>query len=71
METINIPFNVFWRLREFPHLKVTRDKKIINSKTGKLLKYQPMGFFIGNMYVKRKDLNELIEKIPQKETLPF
>lgn len=71
METVEVSFNVFWRLKDFHYLKVTKCKKIINSRTGKILKQHTRGFFIGGRYIKRRDLNLHIEVIPKKEILPF
>ena len=70
MEYVNLTFKVFWRFKEYPYLKVTKCKKIINSQKGTMLKYHPRGFFIGNKYIKRGELNEHIEKIPKIEC-PF
>ncbi len=65
MEIVNVPYKVFWRFKEQPHLKVTKCKKIINTKTGVVLKYHTRGFFISNRYVKRNELNNLVERIPK------
>ena len=70
-EEVNVKFLVYWRFKDYPHLKVTRCKKIINCKTNSLLKYHTRGFFIGNRYIKRSELNKHIEKIPNIEPLPF
>jgi hypothetical protein len=68
---VNLTFDVFWRFKDHHHLKITIDKKIINCKTEKILKYNRRGFFIDGRYLKRKDLKHQIEKIPDNETLPF
>lgn len=68
---VNVRFKVVWQFKEFTHYKITRCKKVINSKTGTLLNYNERGYFIGNRYVKKKDINKLIEKIPKKEYCPF
>ena len=60
---VNVLFKCKWQFKDFPHLKVTVDKKIINEKTGKILKYNQRGFFIGNKYLKRKEINKHLEKI--------
>lgn len=44
---------------------------LINSKTEKLLTYNKRGYFIMGKYIKKKDLNPYLEKIPEKEILPF
>lgn len=71
MKTVNLTFKVFWRVKNQPHLEITKCKKIINSKTSTLLKYHTRGFFIGGKYIKRKDLNQYLELIPTKEYTPF
>ena len=68
---VNVRFKVVWQFKEFPHYKVTRCKKIINSKTQTLLKYNKRGYFIGNKYIKKKDVNNYVVKIPEKDMLTF
>ncbi len=70
-EEVNIKYLVYWRFKEYPYLKITKKKQIINSLTCKMLVYHPRGFYIGNRYVKRKDLNQYLERIPKQEKLPF
>jgi len=71
MEQVNLTFKVIWRFKEYPHLKITKDKKIIDCKKSRLLTYNQRGFFINGKYYKRKDLNAMIEKIPNNEICPF
>ena len=68
---VNLIFNVFWQFKEFTHLKVTKCKKIINTKSGKILNYTVRGCFIGGKYYKKNQLNKLTEKIPEDDYLPF
>ena len=68
--TVNLTFDTFWQLKDYPHLKITMDKKIIDCKKGKLLKYNQRGFFIYGRYYKRKDLKGMIERIPE-DNMPF
>ena len=44
---------------------------IINAKTNTLLRYHTRGYYIKGSYVKKKDLNGMIEKIPTREFVPF
>jgi len=67
---VNVSFKCFWQFRDQPHYKVTKCKKIINIKTGKLLKYHVRGFFINGKYLKRNELNQYLEPIPDGEC-PF
>lgn len=68
---VNVRFKVVWQFKEFPHYKITRDKKVINSKNQTLLTYNKRGYFIGNRYIKKKDINKYVEKIPKDEYCPF
>ena len=68
---VNIPFKVRWRFKEHPEYKVTTCKKIINSKTNKMLKYHPRGFYINGKYLKRNEINTYLELIPKQEYIPF
>ena len=60
---VNVPFKCKWQFKDYPHLKVTEDKKIINEKTSKILKHNQRGYFIGGRYLKRHQLNKHLEKI--------
>ncbi len=75
MEILTVNFKVFWRFKEHHNYKVTNCKKIINSKTNKILKQRikggQVGFYINKKFYKRKYLNLHIEKIPKKEYCPF
>jgi hypothetical protein len=62
-EYVNLTFKVYWQLKEFPHIKITRSKKLIDCKKSKLLSYSPRGYFISGNYYKRKDLNAMAEPI--------
>lgn len=74
-EIIDVKIKVFWRFKNYQHYKVTADKKIINSKTNKFLtqriKGGSVGYYINSEFIKRKDLNLHIEKIPTKQFTPF
>ena len=60
---VNVFFKCKWQFKDYPHLKVTEDKKIINEKTGKILKYNQRGYFIGGRYLKRNEINKKLKKI--------
>ena len=68
---VNLTFKVLWQFKDYPHLKITKCKKVINCKTNKILKYHVRGYFIGNSYIAKKELNNHIEKIQKKEYCPF
>ena len=61
---VNVSFRVYWRFKDFHHLKITKCKKIINEKTSSILKYNQRGYFINGRYYNKKDINKMIEKIP-------
>lgn len=71
MNYINVilTFKVYQQFKEHPHLKITKCKKIINIKTGKILKYNTRGFYIAGRYIKRQELNNHIEKIPKTKLI--
>lgn len=68
---VNVRLKVIWQIKDFPHYKITRCKKVINCKTNKILSYNERGYYIGNKYIKKKDINNFVEKIPKKEYCPF
>tara|TARA_R110002051_G_C8669321_1_gene490163 strand:- start:560 stop:799 length:240 start_codon:yes stop_codon:yes gene_type:complete len=70
---VNVRFKAIWQFKDFPHYKVTKDKKIINAKTETLLTYNQRGFYIMGKYLKRNQLNPYLEKIkkPKTEYCPF
>jgi len=69
--SVTLTFKTYWRFKNFHHLEVTKCKKIINTKTNKMLKYNIRGFYINNKYYKRNQLNSMLETIPKKEYIPF
>ena len=66
---VTLTFRTYWRFKNHPHIQVTNCKKIINVKSGKLIKYGLRGFYIEGKYYKRKDINPLLETI--KSTILF
>lgn len=70
---VNVKFKAVWQFKEYPDYKVTKCKKVVNSKTEKLLTYHKRGFFIKGRYIKRQELNDYVELIPKpkKEYCPF
>lgn len=71
MERVSVNFIVYWRFKDYPHLKITKNKQIINSLTSSMLIYHTRGFYINGKYIKRKDLRGMIEVIPKEIKLPF
>lgn len=60
---VNIKLKVLWQFKNNPEYKVTKCKKIINIKTNKIISYSTRGFYIKNRYVKRSEINSLIEPV--------
>ena len=56
MEEVILTFKAIWRFKEYPHIKITRRKMVINTQTNTLLKYKARGYYIKRAYVKKKDL---------------
>ena len=69
-EYVNLTFKVYWYFKEHPHIKITKCKKIINTKTNTMLKYGVRGFNINGKHYKRSELNNMICKI-EKIEYPF
>lgn len=54
-----------WQFKEFPHYKVTENRTIVNTKTGRKVKYVVNGYSKGVWIGKRfiTNLNNHVEKI--------
>jgi len=71
MNIIYVKFKLKWQFKKYPEYKITPCKKVINTKTNKLLTYNERGFFIKDRYLKKQEINKHIELIPKKQYLPF
>ena len=65
-----------WRFKDYPYIKVTKDKLIFNSKTNRLKKLTVNGYSKGvwitnKRFMLKVDINKNLEKIPIREYLPF
>lgn len=69
-EHVTLTFKVYWYFTDYPHLKVTRCKKIINTKNETLLKYGVRGFKIGSKFYKRNEINKMLKPIKSSK-FPF
>ena len=71
---VQVGFKVKWQFKEYPHYKVSICKKIINCRTGKIIKCTKnggsVGYFISSKFYKKSNINDYIELIP-KEYAPF
>lgn len=70
MNYATVIFKVYWQFKDYPYLKITKDKKIIDTRTQRLLKYHPRGYFINGRYYKKSEINNMAEKI-KKSKCPF
>jgi hypothetical protein len=72
---IEIKYIAKWQFKEYNHYKVTTCKKIVNTKTSKIIKYTKnggsVGYFISGNFYKKSDINKHIELIPKKSNCPF
>lgn len=71
---VQVNFLVKWQFKEFPHYKITTCKKIVNCKTGKIIKCTKsggsIGYYINSIFFKKSNINNHIEVI-QKNKCPF
>jgi hypothetical protein len=71
---IQVNYIAKWQFKEYPHYKITTCKKIINCKTGRVIKCTKnggsVGYFISDKFFKKSDINQYIELIPKIKT-PF
>lgn len=77
METIIIrtKLTLKWRFKNHDYYKISICKKVVNCKTGKILKKttsgRSVGYNINRKFYKLSTINEAIELIPSKTKLPF
>jgi len=71
---VQVNFIVKWQFKEHTNYKISICKKIINCKTGKIIKCTKnggsVGYFINGIFCKKSDINKHIEIIP-KNICPF
>jgi len=72
---IEIKIHAKWQFKDYSYYKVTNCKKIVNTKTSKLVKCiksgGSIGYYINGSFYKKSDINKYIELIPKKEYTPF
>lgn len=72
---ISITYNLKYQIDFAPHYKFTTCKKLINCRTGRVIKKTTKGaqagYYIEGEFVKIPDLKNRVELIPFKEKLPF
>lgn len=47
-----------WKFKNYPHIKITSDKKIVNTKTGRKLKYTVNGYSKG-VWINKKFITNI------------
>lgn len=71
---IQVNFTVKWQFKEYKYYKISTCKKIINCKTGKIIKCTKnggsIGYFICGKFYRKSDINNHIELI-SKDKIPF
>ena len=71
---VQVNFTAKWEFKDFPHYKISTCKKIINCKTGKIIKCTKsggsIGYFINGNFFKKSDINKHIQVIKLNK-LPF
>lgn len=71
---VQVNFTVKWQFKEYPYYKISTCKKVINCKTGKIIKCTKnggsVGYFIAGNFYKKSNINDFIEAIP-KSKCPF
>lgn len=71
MSYIYVKLKKKWRVKFAKYIIVTDCKKVVNSKTNTIIKYNLRGYFICGKYYKKSELNKILELIPKKEYCPF
>jgi hypothetical protein len=73
---IQVNFTAKWQLKNNPDYVWTVCKRLVNLRTGRIIKKTfngkgcKQGYWIGKKFIKIEELKNLIELIPKKE-LPF
>ena len=68
MNTITVTYRLKWQFKTMPHIKISEDKRIFNTRTGRELKITvngySVGFWLGRKFILMSKLNDYIELIP-------
>lgn len=72
---IEVTFVAKWQIKRFEYYKFTTCKKLINTKTGKLIAmvshHNVAGYYIKRKFIRLDDLRGMLELIPAKSSCPF
>lgn len=68
MHTVSIKYDLKWQFKNATHYKMTPCRKIVNTRTGRILKCVlnggSIGWWIGKDFIPKSKVNESIELIP-------
>lgn len=71
---IKVILTAKWQFKDYNQYVVTTCKKIVNLKSGKIIKCTKsggsIGYYINKKIIKKSDINEMLEKIKINK-LPF
>ncbi len=74
MNTISINYTLICQFKKANHYKITKCKKVFNTKTGRQIKQccngGSIGYWIAGIFIVKNNLNKHIEKIKISQT-PF
>lgn len=69
METtyITTSYNLKWQFKNYPHYKITDDRKVLNTKTNRFLKRSvnccSVGYWFGKKFIPLSKINQEVELI--------
>jgi len=70
MKTINVKLKAKWQFKGLNYIVVTECKRVVNVRTGNILKYNVRGYYIKGRYYKKYELKNHLEVIKLTEC-PF
>lgn len=74
MITISKHYHLKWQLKETPHIQISEDRVVVNTRTGRILKEclngGSYGFWVGKRFYLKSKINAHVEKIKQYN-MPF
>lgn len=71
MKTVLVQYQLVWQFKSATHYKMTRCRKVINCKSGRIVKCVlnggSIGWWIGKDFIAKSKVNEKVEIIPKKD----
>jgi hypothetical protein len=68
---LNVTLTARWQIKNNTDYKVTDCKRVVNSKTNKILNYNQRGYYISGRYYKKSQIRNMVELIPKNDYCPF